>query len=347
MKSLYLNSGYLNVEKILSYNMPFNFIVGGRGTGKTYGILQYYVKHRLQFLYMRRTDAIIKSISNNTLDPMAPIAKDNNFNLLNTVVQGTNGYLHGWFKQGEDGKLEGAAIGYSAALSVFGNMRGFDASQITDVCVDEFIREPQMPPISDDESYVFYNAVETINRNRELNGKAPVRCVLLANSEDLSNDYFVNLKIVDIADKMKQSGNEFYIDKKRGFTLWILSDSPISKAKQDTALYRLTEGTTFAGMSVGNDFVNNHHSTIKSRNLNNYYPLVAIGELCIYQSKQGGEDFYACLHKNGACRMFTPDKIGKQKFRAQYSELWNEYMYDNITFETYTSEALFQKMFVR
>lgn len=32
--NIYLNSGYLDIEKILSLRMPFTFIVGGRGIGK-------------------------------------------------------------------------------------------------------------------------------------------------------------------------------------------------------------------------------------------------------------------------------------------------------------------------
>ena len=38
--SIYLDNGYLDIEKILNYKVPFNLITGGRGTGKTYGSLR-------------------------------------------------------------------------------------------------------------------------------------------------------------------------------------------------------------------------------------------------------------------------------------------------------------------
>ena len=38
---LYLKSGYLNYSEVLDSGVPFIFIVGGRGTGKTYGALKW------------------------------------------------------------------------------------------------------------------------------------------------------------------------------------------------------------------------------------------------------------------------------------------------------------------
>ena len=55
--SIYLKSGYLDVEKILSYKLPFNFIIGGRGTGKTYGALKTAYINDIRFMLMRRTQA--------------------------------------------------------------------------------------------------------------------------------------------------------------------------------------------------------------------------------------------------------------------------------------------------
>lgn len=55
--SIYLDNGYVDIEKIVNYNLPFNFIVGGRGTGKTYGALKYAYEYNIRFMLMRRTQA--------------------------------------------------------------------------------------------------------------------------------------------------------------------------------------------------------------------------------------------------------------------------------------------------
>ena len=54
---LYDNNGYLDIEKIIRCGQPFIFIVGGRGTGKTYGMLKYVLDNNIPFIYMRRTQA--------------------------------------------------------------------------------------------------------------------------------------------------------------------------------------------------------------------------------------------------------------------------------------------------
>ena len=36
---MYLNNGYLNMKDILTNKYHFVFMIGGRGTGKTYGTL--------------------------------------------------------------------------------------------------------------------------------------------------------------------------------------------------------------------------------------------------------------------------------------------------------------------
>ena len=40
---LYLPNGYVDIRWILAQGLPFNFLVGGRGTGKTYGALKVVV----------------------------------------------------------------------------------------------------------------------------------------------------------------------------------------------------------------------------------------------------------------------------------------------------------------
>ena len=45
--SLYENSGYLSIPAVLGYGQKFNYIWGGRGTGKTYGGLKYCIENNL------------------------------------------------------------------------------------------------------------------------------------------------------------------------------------------------------------------------------------------------------------------------------------------------------------
>lgn len=81
MSKLYLHSGYLNWDAVLKYNVPFNFIVGGRGTGKTYGILKYMSDRKKRFIYMRRTQKQLDIISKPEFSPFKAINADTSSNI--------------------------------------------------------------------------------------------------------------------------------------------------------------------------------------------------------------------------------------------------------------------------
>ena len=74
--NIYQSDGYLNMSAIIENNYTFNFLVGGRGIGKTYGAIKYCIEHGIKFIYMRRTDTIIQTIVNSELSPVKPVMDD-------------------------------------------------------------------------------------------------------------------------------------------------------------------------------------------------------------------------------------------------------------------------------
>lgn len=346
MKDLYLQNGYLNIESILRYGMPFNFVIGGRGTGKTYGALEYCVLNHKKFIFMRRTKTAVDEAM--VMNPMESVAADHNFLYRSHLLPGSK-KIFGWYhaELDEKGELQDAEtepFGIGGSLVTIGKTRGLDASDVSVMIHDEFVKAPYEPKIKN-EADAFFNAYETVNRNRELKGKPPVTAFLLSNSDDMVNDYFIELGLVDRVDKMQQHNENFYIDRNRQLTVSILSDSPISKAKQEkTALYHLTQGTRFSKMAVENEFVNNAHRPTKSMSLSEFRAIVKIGELVIYKHKSA-ELYYACLHLSGTCKEYGTDDTDIHRFTMMYYNLWVAYMSDTIIFETYTAESLFNKFF--
>lgn len=73
---LYLESGYLDMDRIISISNTFCFIIGGRGTGKTYGALQYALDRHVKFIYMRRTQTQVDVIKSNDMNPFKSVADD-------------------------------------------------------------------------------------------------------------------------------------------------------------------------------------------------------------------------------------------------------------------------------
>lgn len=338
MKSLYNDNGYININKILSYGMPFNFIVGGRGTGKTYGGLKYVYQQKEKFIYMRRLQSQVDYVGKPDFNPFKSINRDQGSNV---VVKSITKYNYGFYA---DPDAE-TPFGYIAALSTMSNLRGVDMSDSNVLIFDEFIPEKHERPIKN-EAEAFFNCYETINRNRELSGKNPLQVLAFANANDLGNPIFLYLNLVSRAEKMKLSGNEIYIDRKRGIGLFILSHSPIGNLKKETALYRLTAGSEFTSMAIENNFYN-EKSRSASRPLIEYRPIVEIGEITIYRHKTNAHDYYITGHSAGGsvAAKFSAGDIDRKRFQRAYQYLWIEYMKNRVTFETYTNELLFVKYF--
>ena len=335
----------MDAPAIMAGALTFNIIVGGRGTGKTFGFLQQLrLDNPRPFLLMRRTQVQADLISNPRFSPLLALDRVRG---CHTLTKKINKYIGGIYEAevNKDGTMEayGPPLGYTAALSSIHNVRGYSAD-VDDIIFDEFNPEKGERQTISDEFNSFRNAYETLNRNRELEGRDPIRVWMLSNSNTLGNPYFIGLRIVEQVDKMIRKGQEVWKDPERGLMVVNLAASPISEKKAATALYRLTGPDEFTGMALGNEFSQEARSRTGSIPLRELIPLVQIGELQIYRHK-GGRQLYGSLHRSGAPEVFSTDDAGVARFRAKYGWLWEYYMEDQIIWQTYLPELLFRKFF--
>lgn len=344
---LYLPSGYLDFNWLLSRSLTWELITGGRGTGKSYGALTAAVDRGEKFIYLRRTQSQVDIISKPDFSPFKVINRDRPKD-PEIIPYSLSKYTSGFYRTEvtDAGKLQpvGEPIGYAAALSTFSNVRGFDASDVTLIIYDEFIPEKHERPIKN-EFDALANAYETVNRNRELNGQRPVRLLGLSNSNDISNAVFVGLDLVSRAVRMVKKQTEVYEDPRRGIGLYMPFSSPISKRKAETAIYQMTEGSGFAEMALDNSFVDDRTSTIiKSMPLKELTPLVRIGELCIYRVK-GNDFYYASTHSAGTVPEYLMTSTDIMRFRRAYAWVSLAYLDRLIICEDYLAETLIKKVF--
>lgn len=341
--NIYLDSGYIDMRKIMNLGLPFNFLIGGRATGKTYGTLKTVVEDKNKFLYMRRTQTQTDLINKPEFTPFKSLNNDCGWNIM---AKSISKYNSGFYDFKDDDY--GAPIGYTSALSTISNIRGFDASDTVIMIYDEFIAEKHERPLKNEASALF-NAYETVNRNRELKGAPPLQLICIANATDMANPIFLELGLVKKANDMKHktkngSHQEIYINRDKGVLLIIMDDSPISARKSDTALYRLTKGTTFADIAINNNFSDEEVGRIKSKPLKEYRPIVSIGEITVYSHKSN-QSFYVSMHKIGSPPEYGIGEAEKSRFKRAYSWIWDEYMEDNIEFEEYLCEVLLTKFY--
>lgn len=327
--NIYESSGYLNIPGILHLGLPFNFIVGGRGTGKTYGALKYALQSGRKFMLMRRTQTQTDLINKAEFSPFKPVCADLRIEIDTKPLSKYNSV----FLKDEN------VLGYTCALSTLSNMRGFSFDG--DLLIyDEFIPEKH-ERLMKGEGSAFLNAYETMNRNRELQGRKPMQALLLANAFDIANPIFMELGLIGIAERIKAKGQELFINREKGICLVLPSSRKISGKKADTALYRLAGGA-YADMALSNDFSYNPTDQIKSQPLGEYKPVVTVGDITIYRHKNGSR-YYISDHRTGDPESYATDEVNRKRFIKKYGiRLYNAHMRGKIFFENMTCKAIFE-----
>lgn len=332
--NIYLDNGYVDIKRILDYQMPFNFIVGGRGTGKTYGALKYVYQNSIRFMLMRRTQAQCDLINKPEFNPFKALAYDLKLDIAVKSISKYNSMLV------EESEEDIKVLGYTCALSTIANMRGFDASDVELLLYDEFIPERHERQLKNEGS-AFLNAYETINRNRELQGRKPLQVLCLANAFNMANAIFLELGLVGITEKMIQKGNNFYLNKDKGILIVLLNESKISDLKRDTALYKIAGGS-YTDMALSNDFAYNDASGIESKDLKSYTLICTVGEISIYKHK-ADRMYYISEHKTGTADEFNSDEVGLKRYQKKYGlRLFSAYMKNKILFESMLTKSLFE-----
>ena len=330
-RMLYLANGFVNAKWINDLEYPFVFCLGGRGTGKTYGALDDAVSnHSGKFQIMRRTQTELDNISSDVNSPFKVLNSDKGYGI---TVKAHKNFAGVYSKEGE-------MIGQMVALSTVSNIRGFDASDIELTIYDEFIPEAHKAPIKN-EHLAFLNYYETVNRNRELLGKKPLKMRAYSNANDIMNPLIVGLGLVTKLDRMRNKKEQIYIDNERGYVLIDLYSSPISKQKRNTALYKFAGDGEFANMAINNDF-NSPLSEPVARPLKEYVPVVHVGEICIYRHKSNNK-YYVSTKKSGNPPSYSMKDTELKRLRLNFFWMGEKYFLRRMEFESPICEILFLK----
>ena len=172
---------YWNIVRTMSYNCLFNFIVGMRGVGKTYGALKWcignYIKKRAkgkisQFMYVRRYNTELEKLNKSRGGRIFnAIRKD--FPELDLKAESNVLTL---------GK---ETIGYAQSINTASLLKSDSFPNVDFIIFDEFIIENKgayhyLP----NEVRKFFDLYETIARGRD------VKVFFLSNAVTLTNPYF-------------------------------------------------------------------------------------------------------------------------------------------------------------
>lgn len=234
-------SDYYDFSKVLSRNAVYNFVVGGRGIGKTYGAVKdaisAYIKRGDEFVYLRRYKEELATARANFFAEVQHEFPEYQFRINGSKGEVTN-----------DGKHWHVVVHF-VALSTTQANKSVAYPRVTRIIFDEFIIEKGAVRYITNEVNTFNSFYSTVDR-----WKDKTRVLFLANAVQLSNPYFIEYGIRPHSEFSRYAN---------GFICAHFVDSAdfMSKAVK-TRFGQFISDTAYADYAMGNEFADNTESLI-------------------------------------------------------------------------------------
>lgn len=259
---------YYVFDKLFSHNGYYNFLIGARGLGKTYGIKKWAIRQGMEkgdeFIYLRRYKDELKTAKQSFFADVEIEFPDYDFRFAGHLAQ----YSH--IKKRDDKKREWITIGYFMALSTAQSQKSVAFPRVKTIIYDEFIIEKGMVHYLPNEAEAFTNFFNTVDRSKD-----KTRAFFLANSATIDNPYFVKY---DIEPKAKVEWiKKFPVDvfsaegikSVRPFIVCHFADSADFKAgvyKTAFGQFIAASDPDYASYAVDNEFRDNNDNLLKLKN---------------------------------------------------------------------------------
>lgn len=342
--NLYTPDGWLDFKSIYETGMTFIFIIGSRQVGKTFGGLKYMTENEKKMVFMRRSASELEfAVSNSEASIFSKMASYLGCSYTHGKV---NQYINTLTctKDGKD-----IDLGISTALTSLGHIRGFNGDPYEVIFYDEFIPEVQVKKMSG-EGAAFVNGYITLNGNRELEGRPPLRAVLLANANTLDSPILSEFNLTQKVESMVKSGQEYSLMPERGILIVMPKSEKITGERAKTALY-LATGTESdaAKMALNNQFSYNDFTDVRHVTVDAAWNCIFVYKKhYVYRHKVDGT-YYCCPKKSGSPHIiWTMRSVGLKKHLVEIGQeqfiidhMMHKLIYSSYEEKTFWEDSLY------
>lgn len=232
------DSIYYDISGLLSQRCIFNFVIGNRGGGKTFGskqlVINRFKKKGKQFAWIRRYQTEIDTLNNFWAD-IKPFFPDDELSQV-----------------GNELYINGDLAGYLIPLSTSMKLKSVAYPLVQTIVFDEFIIDKGRLNYLRNEAHVFMELYETIARMRE-----NVVAIFLGNAISVVNPYFDFFKITP------NLGARY--TKKDGVCIEFYFNEIFIARKEKTAFGKLIRQTSYGEYNMKNKFLRDSDSFIGDR----------------------------------------------------------------------------------
>lgn len=220
---------YYDPNKTLSRQRLFNFVVGARGIGKTYGakrtVINNFIKKGKQFVYIRRYDTELPAAEmRNFFDDIAEAFPEHEFSAARGLF-----------------RIDKEIAGWYIPLSKATMLKSIPFPNVSLIIFDEFIIEVGMHRYLPNEVRSFLECYSTISRDRDV----PV--LFLSNAITMTNPYFIYFDVkLEPGQTVKLT--EF-------ISVEVLQSQEYEEHVSSTKFGRMIAGTDYGNYAMSNRFL--------------------------------------------------------------------------------------------
>lgn len=241
---------FYDINKTLTYNALFNFIVSQRGLGKTFGFKEWsirdFIRSGNQFMYVRRyKDELLDS--DKFFANVAYKFPDHDFSV-----------------DGHEFIIDHKVAGYALALSTSIIKKSTSYPDVNKIGFDEFIIDKSNYHYLADEVVKFLELYETVARLRD-----DVRVFFLSNAITQVNPYFMHFNI-----RLPRKGSTIW--RKGDLLLEMPVDEDFSAAKKATRFGKLIAGSAYAAYAIDNQFLRDTDTFLEHKSEKSQYSFTFI-----------------------------------------------------------------------
>lgn len=248
---------WYDIGETISHNCLFNFVIGSRGCGKTYGAKKRAIKQFLekghQFVYLRRYKEELKETAESYFNDIIL-----NQEFPDVTIEYRNGAYY----------VDDALAGYAMALTKAKDYKSIAYPLVYLIIFDEFLIEGNgYARYLTNEVKQFLNFYMSIDRYRGCT------VLFLANSVTMVNPYTLYFDL-----RLPYGSN---IVKKGDLLLQLVQDEEFINERKQTRFGKLIEGTEFAEYAIGNKFTMDNPAFIRKKTEKSryYFTFFYMGEI--------------------------------------------------------------------
>lgn len=225
---------FYDYNKILSYNVPINILIGERGVGKTYGIKDYvirrYIKKKEKFLYLRRYENELKSV----------FQKD----FFGDIKEKYKDYF--LMSKNKKFYLNGEEFGIAKRLTEAQDLKSVSFEDITTIIFDEYAIEKNKRYYLPNEGMIIAGMLDSVIRNRN-----NVKVFFLMNAVE-GIEFSPLFTFFDLR---LPYNNDIKVFKNNTILLQYMNNEEFRNERKQTLIGRLMEGTLYENYALKNEIL--------------------------------------------------------------------------------------------